>query len=130
MIYKFFRKGGIMECQKCGQIIEAGEEREMHGQSLCEDCYLDAVSPVKACDPWAVHSAKRLEQTGAVDQFTDLQKKILTFLKESGPARPEVVCRKLNIPPKEFEREFASLRHMEKARGEKVGDQIVVRLWD
>ncbi len=30
---------------------------------------------------------------------------------------------------KELEREFASLRHMEKVRGEKIGDQIILRLW-
>ncbi len=118
-----------MECQKCGQLIETGGEREMHGQTLCEDCYIDALSPVKACDPWAVHSAKRLEQAGTGIQVSDLQKKILTFLKESGPVWPDIVCRKLNISLKEFEREFASLRHMEKTRGEKIGDQVFVRLW-
>jgi hypothetical protein len=30
---------------------------------------------------------------------------------------------------KELEREFATLRHMEKARREKRGDRIVWRLW-
>jgi hypothetical protein len=118
-----------MQCQKCGQEIEAGEERAMHGRNLCEDCYMDALSPLKTCDPWAVHSAKRLEQMGAGDQFNELQTKILAFLKENDGVRPDLLCRELNITPKELEREFASLRHMEKARGEKVGDQIFLRLW-
>ena len=118
-----------MQCQKCGTAIEAGEEREMHGQTFCEDCYMDALSPVKACDPWAVHSAKRLEQMGAGDQFTELQTKILAFLKENDGVAPDVLCRKLHITPKELEREFASLRHMEKVRGEKLGGQVVLRLW-
>ena len=47
-----------MRCDKCKEIIEEGEERELHGQTLCEDCYIDALSPAKACDPLAVYSAK------------------------------------------------------------------------
>jgi hypothetical protein len=118
-----------MECQKCGEAIEAGEERVMHSRTLCEDCYIDALSPVKTCDPWAVHSAKRLEQLGAGDQFNELQAKIMALLKENDGVRPDILCRKLKISPKELEREFASLRHMEKARGEKVDGQIILRLW-
>jgi hypothetical protein len=118
-----------MLCQKCQQEIEAGEEREMHGRTLCEDCYMDALSPLKACDPWAVHSAKRLEQMGGGEQLNELQARILSFLKENDRVNPEVVCRKLQISPKDLEREFAVLRHMEKARGEKKGDRVVLRLW-
>ena len=118
-----------MQCRQCSQEIEPGEEREMHGRTLCEDCYMDVLSPVKTCDPWAVHSAKRLEQMGGGDQFNELQTKILAYLKENGGVRPDLLCRALKISPKELEREFASLRHMEKVRGEKVGDQIILRLW-
>jgi len=118
-----------MECSQCKESIDPGEEREFHGRLLCEDCYMDALSPARTCDPWAVHSAKRLEQMGAGDQFNELQTKILAFLKENDGVRPDLLCRELNITPKELEREFASLRHMEKARGEKVGDQIFLRLW-
>jgi hypothetical protein len=118
-----------MQCQKCNQEIEAGEERDLHGRTLCEDCYMDALSPLKACDPWAVHSAKRLEQMGTEDQFNELQVKILAFLKENDGVRPDILCRALNITPKELEREFATLRHMEKVRGEKLGDQVILRLW-
>jgi hypothetical protein len=62
-------------------------------------------------------------------QVSDLQKKILIFLKKSSPVRPDIICWKLNISPKEFEKEFVSLRHMGKARNEKIGDQVVVHLW-
>lgn len=118
-----------MQCPKCGQAVEAGEEREIHGRTLCEDCYIDALSPLKACDPWAVHSAKRLEQMGGGDQLNELQAKIMTFLKENDVAEPAILCRELKITPKELEREFATLRHMEKARAEKVGDQVILKLW-
>jgi hypothetical protein len=34
-----------------------------------------------------------------------------------------------NLTLKDLEREFATLRHMEKARGEKQGDKVLWRLW-
>lgn len=118
-----------MLCQQCRQEIVPGEERERHGLILCEDCYMDALSPLRTCDPWAVHSAKRLEQMGGGSvQLTELQARILDYLKEQGTATPEALCRALRISPKELEREFAPLRHMEKVRAEKVGEQIVLRL--
>ena len=27
--------------------------RDFHGQLLCDDCYMDALSPARTCDPWA-----------------------------------------------------------------------------
>ncbi len=45
-------------CQRCGSSIPKGEDREYFGKILCEDCYMDAISPTRTCDPWAVHSAK------------------------------------------------------------------------
>ncbi len=118
-----------MQCQQCSQAIESGEERSLHGRTLCEDCYLDALSPLKTCDPWAVHSAKRLGQMGGGELLTEVQKQILAFLKENGPSTPAALCRQLHLSPSQLEREFAALRHMEKARGEKQGDQIVLCLW-
>jgi hypothetical protein len=43
----------MAECSSCGTSIEKGEECEHLGRILCEDCYLDALNPPKACDPWA-----------------------------------------------------------------------------
>ena len=51
-----------MECNRCHAKIEPGDEKQHLGQTLCEDCYMDALSPVKTCDPWAVHSAKSFEK--------------------------------------------------------------------
>ena len=52
-----------MKCHRCKGIIPDGEENDFHGQILCEDCYMDLLSPPKMCDPWAVHSAKSFEKT-------------------------------------------------------------------
>jgi hypothetical protein len=54
-----------MECYRCGEKIPAGEEIEHHGQMLWKDCYLRALSPANACDPWAVRSAQTLSQMDA-----------------------------------------------------------------
>ena len=46
-----------MQCERCKSLIPEGEQMELHGQILCEDCYMDLLSPPRICDPWAVHSA-------------------------------------------------------------------------
>lgn len=73
-----------MQCQRCGTEIQAGRENEHLGQYLCEDCYMDTLSPVRTCDPWAVHSAKNPEaQIGEPVDLSDRQQKILEILKET-----------------------------------------------
>ena len=56
--YRSVPRGQVMRCERCNEVIAEGEERERYGQILCEDCYIDLLSQLKACDPWAVHSAK------------------------------------------------------------------------
>ena len=121
-----------MKCGRCNAIINIGEETEHLGQILCEDCYMDVLSPVKACDPWAVHSAKTFEKkSGGFTKLTPLQEEILRILKETGGVEPKDLPEKLSedIELSELEREFAALRHMEKVRGEKRGDKVYWRLW-
>ena len=121
-----------MKCHQCRTEIDPGEEKEHRGLLLCEDCYMDALSPAKACDPWAVYSAKSLEQhTGGISALTPIQSEILRILKETGgleaPALLQELEGKLTMP--QLEREFATLRHMEKARGEKREGKVILRLW-
>ncbi len=119
-----------MQCDKCGTSIDPGEDRDFGGQILCEDCYMDTLSPARTCDPWAVHSAKTLkEQGGREPETNELQAKILEVLKETGGLEPSVLAEKLNLKPSELERETASLRHMEKVRGAMQEGKKVIRLW-
>ncbi len=121
-----------MKCDRCKKTIESGNGRNHLGRTLCEDCYMDALSPSRACDPWAVHSAKSFEKhSGGTGSLTPIQSEILRLLKEAGGMEPPVLLQQLGVELtlKELEREFATLRHMEKARGEKRGDRIVWRLW-
>ena len=107
-----------MQCDRCKVTIKAGEEMERYGQTLCEDCYIDALSPAKACDPWAVHSAKSFSKKEGSDiKITDTQSKILQILNETGGAEPKVLSEMLEIKPSDLEREIATLRHMEKVKG-------------
>jgi hypothetical protein len=119
-----------MKCDKCGDAIEVGEERELHGQNLCDDCYMDALSPARACDPWAVHSAKSFMKQPIKDPgLTPLQTKILEILRETGGVEPKTLFERLQIKPSDLEREIASLRHMEKVRGELRDGKKIIRVW-
>jgi len=120
-----------MICERCNDNIEEGDERELHGKTLCEDCYIDALSPSKGCDPWAVYCAKSsLKNERAEPEITELQSKILQILKETGGIEPEEIIKRLSIKPSELEREIATLRHMEKVKGQIRGEKRVLCLWD
>ena len=43
-------------------------------KKLCDDCYMDALSPTKTCDPWAVYTAKSIQKRIAV-QFNLMKSK-------------------------------------------------------
>jgi len=108
-----------MKCDRCQEAIEKGEEREMHGQNLCEDCYIDALSPAKACDPWAVYSAKSFAgDTGAPAAMTDTQSLIMGLLREARGATEDLILQTLHLKPSDLERELATLRHLDRIRAE------------
>ena len=112
-----------MKCQRCGQ--EADEFYDHLGQKLCEDCYMDALSPAKSCDPWATHLAKGFEG----QELTSVQDSILKRLAK-GPLEPEELVRELSLNPAEFQREFSALRHMEKVRAFPKGPKRFLILFD
>lgn len=116
-----------MKCDKCNALIESGDEREHRGQTLCEDCYMDTLSSVKPCDPWAVYSAKSM--SGKASALTNLQEKILNVLKQTKGIELGPLAEKLGLELSELEREIATLRHMEKLKAVKDGDRKVFCLW-
>ena len=119
-----------MRCDRCKETISENEERILHGQTLCEDCYMDSLSPAKTCDPWAVFTAKSFsKEDGADFEMTETQSRILEILKETGGAAPEIISEKLQILPADLEREIATLRHMEKVRGELCDGKKKILLW-
>jgi hypothetical protein len=111
-----------MNCDKCATVIDSEDSFQHAGQTLCEDCYMDVMTAPKACDPWAVHTAKEL--AGKEFSLTPGQQKILDHITNSGPLSAEEICSQLAITLDEFQRNFATLRHMELARGFKDGDEV------
>ena len=116
-----------MKCDKCKGPIKEGQEFELHGQVLCEDGYMDALSPVRTCDPWAVHSAKSFAENKAGSvALTRTQQKILDILKQSGGLPLDDLAQRLKIKLSDLEREISALRHMEKVKGAlKNGNKII-----
>ena len=119
-----------MRCDRCRENIGEGEERELHGQNLCEDCYIDSLTPAKACDPWAVYSAKSFSKEDECDvEVTETQSRILQILKDTGGAEPRIISERLQIKSLDLERELATLRHMEKVRAELREGKKYICLW-
>jgi len=119
-----------MQCERCGDAIEEGEERDFHGRILCEECYMDALSPARACDPWAVHTAKSLlKEKDGTAELNPTQEKILDILEETGGVEPKILAERLQLKPTALERELAALRHVEKIRGELKDGKKIVCLW-
>ena len=120
-----------MKCQQCSAAIAPGEEREHLGRLLCEDCFIDVLTPAKSCDPWAIYSAKSFEAHAGSAELTPLQSEILEILETTGGIEPAELFEKLSgkSPPAEVEKAFATLRHMEKVRAEKRDEIIYWRRW-
>jgi predicted transcriptional regulator len=100
---------------------------EYLGQILCEDCYMDVLSPAKPCDPWAVYTAKSFSLKESA--LTKLQEEILKILQETGGVEPDVLAEKLNLKLSALQREIATLRHMEKLRATMKDGKKVICLW-
>lgn len=120
-----------MRCEQenCHATIEEGEERVFHGRLLCEDCYMDALSPPRTCDPWAVRSASLAKEQGEQSEAGGLQSNILQMLSECGGLSREELAEKLQVTPRDLERELATLRHLEKIRAAMQGEKKVIVLW-
>jgi len=116
-----------MKCEKCGNTIINDDKYEYHGQILCEDCYMDALSPAKTCDPWAVYTAKSFSDKE--NCLNETQEKILKILEETGGIEAEDLAEKLNLKLNDLQRELAALRHMEKLKAKMENGKKLICLW-
>ncbi len=120
-----------MNCDKCQTQIPESESHDHCGHTLCDDWYMDALSPARSCDPWAIHSAKRLEAAGSQGlQLNEIQSRIIDFLRNAVEAEPADMWKDLQVSEDTFKRETAALRHMEKIRGRLKDGRVVLRLWE
>lgn len=120
-----------MKCDRCGEPIPAEEEMIYGGQTLCEVCYMRALSPARGCDPWAVRSAQTLSQLDdSFSVLSEMQEKILQVLGETGGLPAEVLAQRVGLSLSDLEIELATLRHMEKVRGKMRAGKKIVCLWE
>jgi DNA-directed RNA polymerase subunit RPC12/RpoP len=118
------------QCAKCSEEVEKEQGYDYQGNLFCEDCYMDILSPPKACDPWAVHSAQTfLKGKDKLSTLTPLQLKIVNHIEKKGEASAEEIMENIKLSEAEFRREFAVLRHMEILRATKNGDKIFYTLF-
>jgi hypothetical protein len=118
----------VTVCERCGSACEPEELRERGGQHLCEDCYIEAASEVKTCDPWAVHLAKSDKGRGAMT-LTPLQERLYELVKSLGEISIPEACRQLGLEEAALRREFATLRHLELLRATKRGTEVHLTLF-
>ncbi|VVS95608.1 hypothetical protein [Desulfoluna spongiiphila] len=117
-----------MECRKCNALIPQGEEREHNKEILCEDCYIDVLSPAAFCDPWATYNAESFNKRNPETAFTDSQLKILNTLKESGGLDPDGLADRLtdHMSRQDGERECAALHRMGKISIESKNGSVFI----
>ena len=83
-----------MKCQKCQREVPENDSFTHRGETLCEDCYIDVMSPAKSCDPWAVYSATRTRETAGLsgaEGLNTLQQAIYKYIVDKGRVTPEGV---------------------------------------
>lgn len=107
-----------MICERCQTEMEPEEARDFAGRNLCEDCYMDALSPAKTCDPWATYTASRLDH----QELNPTQQAVLELVARQGGATAGELMRATGKSWPELERDVAALRHMERMRAAKTAD--------
>ena len=91
---------------------------------------MDILSPPKACDPWAVHSAQTfLKGKDKLATLTPVQMKIVDYVKGKGETTIEEMAQDLHLTEEVIRREFAVLRHMEVLRATKKDGRIFYLLF-
>jgi hypothetical protein len=114
-------------CAKCQSNVAEDELHEHLGDMICDDCYMDVLSPAKSCDPWATYTASRL--TG--QELNPAQETILLLLRKLGHADRKQLMENTGLDQNQLEREIAALRHMELIRGALTPEgEKVIKLFD
>ena len=122
-----------MKCNRCGREIIGDDSYRHLGETFCEDCYLDIRFPAKACDPWAVYTAKRTRENAGLDGTAGLnetQKSICEYVKNRGKATRSEIMEKFNIRETELQANLATLRHCELLKGYKEGNTVYLVPFD
>lgn len=119
-----------MQCDRCNQSVKKKDLHKHNGQFLCEECYMDALSPVRNCNPWASRSAKNfVRETGSIAAINETQARILSLLKRNNAMELPVIAEALEIAIFDLKREIATLHHLEKVKSQTRDGKELISLW-
>jgi ribosome-binding protein aMBF1 (putative translation factor) len=125
------RQEAVMKCEKCGREISADQVYTHQGQTLCDDCYLEARTHPRECDPWATylatHTRERMGQQG-VEGLTDLQKTVYELIKGKGKVTRDDVIRHFNLSEAEMDAQMLPLMRLELVKEHSEGDKLYLLL--
>lgn len=116
-----------MKCDVCGKEIPSDEVHTYQGRNLCEDDYIEAISPEKHCDPWATYLSGRERGTIGIkstEDFTETEKAIYELVKSKGRATREEVMAELGISANDLEPQINVLMHAELLKERSEGDAM------
>lgn len=86
---------------------------------------MEALTPPKACDPWAVHLAKSEKGKGQLT-LTLNQQRLYDLVREKGKISFPEAAKALGWTEAEVRREFATLRHLELLRAQKADQEVFI----
>ena len=118
----------LNRCTNCKEQIKPGEGKKLHGQTFCEDCFMDVFSPPRTCDPWAVRSATMTQGVPQIQSVNEIQGRILKILAATGGIELHTLAKELKMKPSDVERQVAALVHMKKVRGKFVNGEKIITL--
>ena len=113
-----------MKCNRCSKEIPADEIHSYLGHTLCEDCYIEAISPEKHCDPWATYLSSRERGTTGIAALSDMQKAIHEFIKNEGKATREEIMARFRLSAEDLDPHLNVLMHSEMAKEVSEGDTM------
>ncbi|WP_455391805.1 hypothetical protein [[Eubacterium] cellulosolvens] len=118
-----------VKCESCGNITPKEWTFMHNGRIMCEDCYIDAQQTLKACDPFAVQSAKiarELSGHKGTEGLTDIQKQIYELVQSKGKILTEQLINEFDLTSQQLEKQLAILRHCELIKGQKIDGQVYI----
>ena len=117
----------MVNCIRCGFDVPEEQSYVSSNDTLCEDCYLERLQRVKACDPWAVHHARCTLQnlnSDAGDTLSTMQRQLYEFIANRGKVDIQEIIDTFGLTVRELENMLAILRHCELIRGCKENGDI------
>ena len=115
--------------QSCGCEISLEESYVIDDLTLCDDCYLERSHRVKTCNPLAIYSAKRFQDSDgreATERLNDLQKAIYELIKSQGKTTVQELSGTFKLSQAETENQSAILRHLELTKAKKEENKIYI----